>query len=88
MPYTEAFTIESQRYTSPITTGLGRAVMEDTVFEGYQIKKGDYVRNIYTKICPCNIHRFFQEAKNENFIGKKIDNFDTFLLKTFIVGTR
>ena len=43
MPYTEAFTLESQRYTCPITTGLGREVTTDTMFEGYQILKGDYV---------------------------------------------
>ena len=43
MPYTEAFTLESQRFTCPITTGLGREVTTDTMFEGYQILKGDYV---------------------------------------------
>lgn len=43
MPYTEAFTLESQRYTCPITSGLGRAVMVDTMFESYQIRKGDYL---------------------------------------------
>lgn len=43
MPYTEAFTLESQRFTCPITTGLGREVTTDTMFEGYQILKGDYL---------------------------------------------
>ena len=47
MPYTEAFTLESQRYTCPITSGLGRAVMTDTLFEGYRFKKGDYVRSCF-----------------------------------------
>ena len=43
-------------------------------------------RNIM-KACPCNKQRFISEAKIENFIGK-ILIFLTFLLETFIVGTR
>ena len=51
---------------------------------------------IITKMCPCNIHRFFQKKKNKNFIEKKkkkkkkkkedFSNIFTQNLKTYIVG--
>ena len=46
--------------------------------------------NLYiTKNCPCNIQRFFQEAKIDNSIGKNLFLFFCiFSLKTYIVGTR
>ena len=43
MPYTEAFTLESQRYSSSVPVGLGREATQDVMFEGYHIQKGDYV---------------------------------------------
>ena len=43
-----------------------------------RVRKVSY--NLVTKICPCNIQRFFSEEKIVNFIGKKM--FFFFLLKT------
>lgn len=43
MPYTEAFTLESQRYSSPVPVGLGREATQHVMFQGYHIQKGDYL---------------------------------------------
>ena len=43
MPYTEAFILEVQRYTSELPLGLPHMCQKDVVFEGYNIKKGSVV---------------------------------------------